>query len=484
MNRITILALVAASIAAPIAAQAGGDCSGSGSAWPSYGYDAHNSRNAPSSITAENAGTLTATLQIPTDGTVQNTPILAQGCIYLATDAGIVTANTLQGAEVWRYAPTITSVGLGGGIVGSPLYNGGKLYVAVNQSGAPFLAVLDAETGSVQAETVLDRWPGNFASAGPVLAGDRIFIGIAGDEYAANSRGGYAFTDLNGVPFDLRPGDPDTTAAYTIDDREYAQGYRGTSVWTTGVYDAGQQAVYVGGGNPASKKIEHRYSNALLKIDANPTNGSFGEIVDAYKGTTDQYYPGLDRQPVCELYGDDITYSAWSAACVQFDIDFGASPNLWVDPASGRPVLGGLQKSGIFHGVWADNMQGNFTTVVGGPCVACNASSTGTDAANVYAVGTPGGVLQAFTKANGKFRWASPSADGAHFQSVTVTNDVVLTITTTGIVAGYDTATGVPVFVGSRSTGSGVALSASGVAVDGNSIWAPLGNTVMRYELN
>jgi hypothetical protein len=482
MKRIALLAMIAASIAGPITAQAAG-CSGSGAAWASYGSDAHNSRNADSNITAENAGTLAADLAIPTTGTVQNTPVLAQGCVYLATDQGVVTAHSMDGAEEWKYAPQGPFQSTGGGIVGSPLYHQGRIYVAVSRTSAPFLAVLDAADGTVLAETVLDTWEDNFASASPVLAGDLIFIGISGSEGEPHARGGYAFTDLDGNAIDLRPGDDTTVSAYTISDAEYEAGYRGTSIWTSGAYDADEKAVYVGGGNPASKRIEHRYSNALLKIDAELGSPTFGEIVDAYKGNTDQYYPGLDRQPVCELYGDDITYAAWSLACLQLDIDFGASPNVWIDEVSGRPVMGGLQKSGIYHAVWADNMQQNFTTVVGAPCAACNAASSAYDDENVYAVGTPGGVLQAFTRSNGKFRWAAPVADGVHFQSVSVTNDVVLTITTTGLVIGYDTATGVPVFVGSRPSGSGVALSSSGVAVDGDSIWAPLGNTVVRYTL-
>ncbi|MFP5224882.1 MAG: PQQ-binding-like beta-propeller repeat protein [Actinomycetota bacterium] len=482
MKRIALLAMVAASIAGPTTAQAAG-CTGSGATWASYGFDAHNSRNASSNITAENAGSLAADLAIPTQGVVQNTPVLAQGCVYLATDQGIVTAHDDTGAEIWRYAPEGPFESTGGAIVGSPLYNEGRLYVAVSRTHAPFLAVLDATDGSIIAETTLDTWENNFASAAPILAGDLIFIGISGAEGEANARGGYAFTDLDGNAIDLRPNDDSTVSAYTISDEEYEAGYRGTSIWTTGAYDADEKAVFVGGGNPASKRIEHRYSNALMRIDADLGSDTFGEIVDAYKGNTDQYYPGLDRQPLCELYGEDITYAAWSLACVQFDIDFGASPNVWIDEESGRAVLGGLQKSGIYHAVWADNMQQNFTTVVGAPCVACNAASTAYDDENVYAVGTPGGVLQAFTRSNGKFRWAAPVADGAHFQSVTVTNDVVLTITTTGVVVGYDTETGVPVFVGSRPSGSGVALSSSGVAVDGDSIWVPLSSSVVRFTL-
>ena len=56
------------------------------------------------------------------------------------------------------------------------------------------------------------------------------------------------------------------------------------------------------------------------------------------------------------------------------DLDFGASPNLFRD-ASGRLVLGDLQKAGVYHAVYTDQMTSAWQTTVSVPCFSCNATS-------------------------------------------------------------------------------------------------------------
>jgi outer membrane protein assembly factor BamB len=481
MIRRSITLALAAALVAPLAASATDGCVGSDAAWPGYGSDNRNTRNADSQITSENAGTLQQTLQIPTQGIVQNSPVLAQGCVFLTTDQGHVTAHTLDGTLQWTYSPQGPFQSTGGAIVASPLYHQGRLYVAVNRTSAPALAVLDASTGNLIRETTLDTHDKNFASAAPVLAGDMIFIGISGSELEEPARGGYAFTDLDGVPYDLRPEDDGTVSAYTITDEEYADGYRGASVWTTGAYDADSKAIYVGGGNPASKRIEHRYSNAMLKINADRSSDDFGKIVAAFKGNNDNYYPGLDRQPACEQFGEIA--APFSVTCLQMDLDFGASPNLWVDER-GHTIVGNLQKSGIYYALYADNMQMKYSSIVGGPCLACNAVSGAIDDEKIYTVGTPGGVLTALHRHNGAYAWAFPLGDGIHFQPVSVTNDVVVTLTTHGVVVVLDTATGLPLNAFTRQDAFGGGWSSSGPAISDDSIWVPMGNAVMRFQLS
>ncbi|MFP5224883.1 MAG: PQQ-binding-like beta-propeller repeat protein [Actinomycetota bacterium] len=481
MIRRSITFAVVAALVAPLSAGAASDgCRGAGAAWSAYGSDNRNSRNVSSQISAENAGSLEQTLQIPTQGVVQNTPVIAQGCVYLTTDQGHVTAHTLDGTLQWTYSPTGPFESTGGAIVASPLYHQGRLYVAVNRTSAPALAVLDAMSGFLIRETTLDTWPKNFATAAPVLAGDMIFVGISGSELEEPARGGYVFTNLDGEPYDLRPDDDGTYAAYTITDEEYADGYRGASVWTTGAYDAGEKAIYVGGGNPASKRIEHRYSNAMLKIDADRSSDTFGEIVAAFKGNNDAYYPGIDRQPACEQFGEIA--APFSVTCLQMDLDFGASPNLWVDER-GNTVVGNLQKSGIYYALYADNMQMKYSSIVGGPCLACNAVSGATDDEKVYTVGTPGGVIEALYKRNGAHAWAFPVADGIHFQPVSVTNDVVVTLTTHGVVILLDAETGLPLKTFTRQDAFGGGWSSSGPAISEDSIWVPMGSAVLRFQL-
>jgi outer membrane protein assembly factor BamB len=477
-----IAAVTALSALAVPHAHSATTCASSEAPWPYYSGPGLGARNqTDTTVTAANAASLATAWSFDTadggGGSIQSTPIVAGGCVIVTTDEGSIVALTLAGDLAWGYKVIPGgSTGLGGTIVGSPAVADGKVIVGVGRETTPFVLAVNLIDGSFAWKTTIDDHPGNFISASPVITGDLIFMGIAGDEYGADARGGYAFLDTDGTL---------VTQRSTISDAEYALGYRGSSIWSTGAYDPASKHVFVGGGNPATKTLEHRYSNALLKIDADPDSATFADIVDAYKGTVDQYYPGLDRQPVCEEFGEDqpnIPQYPWSLACVQFDVDFGASPSLWHD-ANGQLLMGDLQKSGIYHTVYADNMQLAWTSVMPGtPCFVCNASSPATDGALVYAVGSAGGALTAVTADGGKYRWVLPIADGVHFESVTTAGGVVYTTTSHGLLVAADAASGVPLSIKSfqRETGAfeGGLLS-SGVSVAGNQVFAALGSTLL-----
>lgn len=480
MKRATLALVALAATMAPIAGHTDPACTDSSApSWASHSKDAASTRDADTTIDSTNVGTLTQVAAIPTSGVVMNTPIIAGGCIFLATDSGMVSAHTMDGTLVWSHQFQGPFGGYGGSIIGSPLYHAGKLYVAINRATTPSVAIFDVAAGpSSVFEVTIDNWPDNFASAAPILAGDLVFVGISGAEGSDHPRGGYALLELDGTPIDLRPDDPNTTAAYNITDEEYYdQGYRGASLWSSGAYADG--FVYVGGGNPASKQIEHRYSNALLKIDVRRDSPTFGQIVDGYKGDTDHYYPGLERQPVCEAYPTDIV---WSPTCVQLDLDFGASPNLWVNE-DGKLIVGALQKSGVFHAAYAENMQRAWTSIVGGPGVAFNAATASVADGSVFVVGTPGGYLWSLKGFHGGAEWMTPTADGAHYGPTTVANDVVFTVTTTGLLLGLNAETGVPVFTGQRPDHRTAGNNASGAAVAGDTVVAPVGDNVLVYTL-
>jgi polyvinyl alcohol dehydrogenase (cytochrome) len=482
--RVAIAAIASVASIAP-SVQAAGGCTGGEAPWPYYSGPGLGARHqSDTSVTAANASSLQTAWTFDTEsltgGAIQSTPIVAGGCVIVTTDTGSVLALELDGTFAWGYkvvpgGPT----GLGGTIVGSPAVADGKVFIGVGKATTPFVVALNLADGAFLWQTVIDNHPGNFISASPVITDDLVFVGISGDEYGTTARGGYAFLDFDGNVIAQR---------YTISETEYERGYRGASIWSTGAYDPVSKNVFVGGGNPARKTLEHRYSNALLKINADRTSDDFAEITDAYKGNVDQYYPGLDKQPACENFGEDqpeIPAYPWSVACVQFDIDFGASPNLWVGE-DGELYLGDLQKSGVYHTVHADNMQLAWTQVIpGGPCFACNASSPATDGSQVFAVGSPGTTLTSITADGGKYRWALPVADGTHFQSVTSAGGVVYTTTNHGLLIAADAATGLPLSIKSfpQETGTSFAgLWSSGVSVAGDQVFAAAGSALMVLE--
>jgi len=52
---------------------------------------------------------------------------------------------------------------------------------------------------------------------------------------------------------------------------------------------------YVGTADPSSR-LQHRYTDAIVKIDLDRRRPTFGTIVDGYKGTVESYDPALANQ--------------------------------------------------------------------------------------------------------------------------------------------------------------------------------------------
>lgn len=487
------LGALVATLATPASAAACADPKADLGEWRSYSGNLEGTRTQTASpaINPASAANLTLAWVFETNvaqsggGTFSNTPIVADGCVFLASNTGFAYAlNADSGELVWKSEklPGNGQTLLGGVIVGSPVVAEGKVYVGVSQPGQPYVAALDETTGALLWTTAVTGFDAAtkqnnaLINASPVYYDGMIFQGFAGNEGGSVARGGFAIVDAS-------TGER-LVHTYTINDAEYAAGYRGASVWCTAAIDAATGYAYACGGNPASKRIEHRYSNAMLKIDVNPARATFGQIVDSYKGDNDQYYPGLDRQPACDALGDTLV-AVWSLACLQLDLDFGASPALTTD-ALGNTIVGNLQKSGIYHALYADHMDRAWTTVVGGPCAACNAGSAAVDGTNVYVVGTPGGVLSSLTRNNGRYRWAQPIGDGTHFQSTSSANGVAFTVDGGGTLRAFDGESGVPLFVRPLTidtTGSAVDGSSQGVAIARNLVYVTSGPYTFAYKV-
>jgi hypothetical protein len=323
----------------------------------------------------------------------------------------------------------------------------------------------------------VDTRTGSFINASPVLYDGMVFVGFSGDEYADASRGGFAIVDQASGAL--------LAHTYTIPDAEFDQGYWGGSIWSTGVVDTDTGYLYVGSGNPADPQKESRNTDAILKVDMNRSRGTFGTIVDVYKGTVEQYYPGLNHQPACDTEPDIDYGDAWSATCVQFDSDFGASPNLFHD-ATGNLVVGELQKSGVYHAVFADRMEQAWTAVIGTPCFACNAASSANDGTNVYAASVEPGQLVSLTDATGAYRWVAPLADVFQYQSVSLANGLAFVTDLYGTLSVVDTATGAVVAKKSLSADtngdSTSGVGSGGVAIARHTVYVSAGGDVIAYR--
>lgn len=454
-----------------------------GGEWRSYGHNLANTRHQPeeTSIGTANVGSLEAdwilTLaSLGITGAIQSTPTIADGCLYVGTDGGWVAAFNADSGDIrW-------STKLEGGVFGVTVTDG-KVVALVNRTNNPYAAALDQTNGGVLWTTPVPQTRNGLrTNASAVVWKDVVFMGYSVVEGDVEGHAGWQLLDL----------DTGERLAhdYVIPEEDWVRGYGGGGVWTTGVV-APTGHVFVGTSNPTSKKIEHPYHNAVLKIDLNRTlpngapNPSLGRVVDSAKGNFDQYYPGLDRQPACELTGDQILYAGFSVTCAQLDLDFGASPNLFTD-REGRAVVGILQKSGVYHAFFASSLHLAWTQVFAPPCLQCNMSSTATDGSQVFGIGTPPSQMVAVDTHRGAYQWAGVVGDGLHHQAVSSANGVVYTVDTAGFLNAFDAETGLPLLKRPISADTGAAataLSASGIAIARNTVYAPANGTLVAYRL-
>jgi polyvinyl alcohol dehydrogenase (cytochrome) len=491
-----------------------------GGEWRSYGHDLANTRNQPDehSINASTVRNVAKAWVFDTNaipgggGTFSNTPVVADGCLFLASSTGVVYAvNPDSGVLVWK---SVKLPGSGCGslcgnvITGSPSVENGLVYVAVakqykgppigDDPNGPAVYALNEQTGVVEWITpVMDPTKAtdknlNSVVAGPVVSDGVIFQGImSGESQPAGSnkpRGGYAIIDaLTGTRI---------FQGWTIPDSEYSAGYLGASVWCTAAVDAANGYAYACGGNPASGQLESRHSNALLKIDIDQTRATFGDIVGTFKGNADNYYPQLYQQPVCRQFDDQLAV-VWSQACVQQDLDFGSSPNLITIDVGGTPttLVGDLQKSGIYYAAYADDMGFAWSSIVGTPGFPLNSTNPATADGSVFVAGGTPYNMWSLTANDGGYEWVSPITPvPIQYQSVSTANGVVYTLTALGDLVAFDAATGVPMLrrplildtldptKDPTTQGRPNDLSSQGVAIARNTIYAASGPFVVAYR--
>ncbi|MEA2516248.1 MAG: hypothetical protein QOG16_86, partial [Actinomycetota bacterium] len=234
-----------------------------------------------------------------------------------------------------------------------------------------------------------------------------------------------------------------------------------------------EKYLYVGTGQPSSPTKEHQHTNAILKIDIDRSRSTFGDIIDAYKGIPETYVPGLQNQPVCQQFGDDTPAAG---ACLNQDIDFGASPNLFRDER-GNLMVGEYQKAGVYHAVYADTMQQAWTAILSpllGPAYLANAASTAYDGKHILGVGSFPGQMFGLNKTTGGYDWVAPVADGVQYNPISTANGVAYTTDTKGFLDAFDAATGTPLMARPMGADAGEACAnlAGGSAIARNTVYA------------
>jgi hypothetical protein len=240
-------------------------------------------------------------------------------------------------------------------------------------------------------------------------------------------------------------------------------------MWSTPAIDRKARLAYVGTSNPHSPQAEHEFANSLVKIDLRRKSKTFGEILDSYKGRPDSYVDGAADQPACDTAPDVYYVPPFSATCVQLDLDFGASPSLFLD-ADGNQRLGDLEKSGDYHVVDPKGMVGVWRRSVGVPCFGCNAASPAAADGKVFTAVGPPGQLFALDGVSGDVQGAGVLTGPTTYNAVSVANGLVYVVDSAGFLNVFDIENGMAQvekrpLASDTGTSMTSATSSSGVAI-------------------
>lgn len=483
-----LLARRGAEAATCAAAAAGGE-------WRSYGHDYSNTRHQdlettigpPQAATLDEAWSHSAS-SWGGSGDFPGTPVIADGCVYAGSTGGwVFAANADTGELVWK---TQFPGGATWGSVAVPA-DVGKVFAGVSSGGHLAVAALDQMDGHVVWKKEVDTQNGAEIYSSAVYFDGMVIIGVSGGsaELSAGDvrslfHGSVVLRDANDGHliqkiFTVPLGAMDPTG------HEYAGG----GVWApTPAIDPISKYGYFSVGNPFNQQYQHENTDAIVKIDLDPSRTStFGTIVGRYNGNVDQYYPGASSLPCVTLLPSGVPpyYPTGLGACGDLDLDFGTSPNIF--SVNGQQLVGAGQKSGVYHAFRSDTMEGKWTALVGLPSAIGGIVGSATyDGAAITGPVTQLGYLWSVNASDGIYRWLAPVVDGAHYgQPVTSANGVMYTVDLKGFLDAFDAATGAPLLIRPMALGSPTGggspvktdpiLSLGGVAVARNTVYASVG---------
>lgn len=229
-------------------------------------------------INAANVGQLRPAwvyqVQHPT-GTVQTSPIVANGIMYLTEPGSGVTAlDARTGRPIWTFTPMLpprplTRVNRGVAILDDTVFVG---------TVAAHLIALDARSGAVRWDVVVEDYNRDYyITSAPLAIDGRIVVGVAGGDHgtrgfldAYDPKTGKLVWRTYTVP---APGEP---GSETWKGDSYKTG--GAPTWLTGSYDPSLNLLYWGTGNPGplwngdERPGDNLYSCSLLALD--PRDGT------------------------------------------------------------------------------------------------------------------------------------------------------------------------------------------------------------------
>jgi alcohol dehydrogenase (cytochrome c) len=211
--------------------------------------------------------------QIKTTETIETSPLVVDGMMYLSEPGGSVTAlDTRTAKPVWHYTRDVPKGvrGCCGTVNRGVAILDDKVYVGTIDA---HLVALDIKSGKVRWDVpVADPALGHSITGAPLAIKDKIVVGMAGGEYGVRG-----FVDA----YDAKSGER-AWRFWTVP----AAGERGSETWTgdslkngaattwvTGAYDAEQNVVFWGTGNPGpdwngdARAGDNLYSDSVVALD-------------------------------------------------------------------------------------------------------------------------------------------------------------------------------------------------------------------------
>jgi polyvinyl alcohol dehydrogenase (cytochrome) len=224
------------------------------------------------------------------------------------------------------------------------------------------VAAVDRAAGALKWQTLVDPHPAAYIAGSPVIDGGRVYVGVSSAEEFFTTVPGYPCCSFRGsvVALDAATGailwktPVIEDAAYFKADGTTLSGYAGAAVWSTPALDRKRRSLYVTTGNNYAKPEGSttlppgNHLESVLSLDL-----ATGAIKWASRMTTGDVWTVEAR-----IIGDPDAGP---------DFDFGAGPNLFPTEIDGvqHDVVGAGQKSGIYWALDADDGAILWKTQVG-----------------------------------------------------------------------------------------------------------------------
>ena len=251
-----------------------------GGDWPSYGHDAANTRTQPDGdgLGPAAAGGLTPGLDVldqldrRRDAGSTRRRSSHDGCVFIGSSAASRTRSTRRpGMSSGSASSTRPNPGSGGVIVGAAAVDGSAVVFLVDEFAAPYAIALDRSTGAVVWKSAPFAPPLTSTSRRPAPTRTPARSSrTASSSPATRPPEGQADADGGFSLIDATTGKVVKTTP-TIPPAAQAERLLGRRAVEHAAYDPATKYVYWGAGNPNSKTKQYQTTDAILKIDVDPS---------------------------------------------------------------------------------------------------------------------------------------------------------------------------------------------------------------------